>query len=110
MGTSLTASDLAKSDSEGGAGGRLTAVADFNLLLSLSDYTGELEGMWLGGQAARDILNDSVSLYYNITHVCESRIYNCSPRNSSVKLKNKKLPSGIDCFSKNLRSISRQVN
>ena len=62
--SSLTASDLVRWESgEGPEGGEFGVMADFSLLLCLSDHTGELEGVWLGGQAARDFLDTSVSRY-----------------------------------------------
>ena len=71
MGPSLTASDLVKWDDDvGGVSGR--AVADFNLLVSFADCTGELEGVWLAGQAARDLLNILVSLPPTPTCMCRS--------------------------------------
>ena len=66
--TSVTASDLARWEA-GEGGGALPGfmpVPDYNLLLSLSDCTGELEGVWLGGQAARDLLGDMVCPYVHI--------------------------------------------
>ena len=62
--SSLTASDLVRWESgEGPEDGEFRVMADFSLLLCLSDHTGELEGVWLGGQAARDFLDTSVSWY-----------------------------------------------
>ncbi len=44
-------------------GGRVLAVSPhFNLLVSLSDCTGEIEGVWLGGKAASELLGYTVSL------------------------------------------------
>lgn len=63
MGPSLTASDLADWEGEGGGAGgnsKLAMVPHFNFLVSLSDCTGQIEGVWLGGQAAKEILRDSV--------------------------------------------------
>jgi hypothetical protein len=57
--TGGTASDYARWDS---TNDRPSTEPHFNLSVSLSDCTGELEGVWLGGQVATDLLGCSVSL------------------------------------------------
>ena len=76
-----------------GGGKKLAVTPHFNLWVSLADCTGDIEGVWLGGKAALEILRHSVSqplashAYSLLIH--SSTVIVRSPQNFSTSARKK---------------------
>jgi len=61
--------------------GSFSANMEFNVLVSLCDHTGSLDGVVLAGSVAEDILQCSVSVY---VCVCALTFEICFPSNDQI--------------------------